>query len=485
VAIANTLFWKNISILCCYRSPPSGQFHIAREFLARSRGAALSVKIETLGCESNIINVWMLDLSKEFHRLEEFDADVGQGSIAYEKLDFPAPNLKSLSLRWWNPVSSAFPSMFNNQFPSLRKLDLSNFTTWPSGLFMNLTSLALRHREKEVSGMEFLDVLQVNPTLTELTIDQHGPFGEDVCHGRVIHLPSLQILLLKGCNLEFILTHVRFPQSCRVELYDSLYYMRSILGLDPGTADIFTGMPRKFIHEYIPNFIEKLVVVYENYEFQVHAQQLHFSLTIKQPFDQFDDADTFMFTQRSLYAISNCQPLTSAQKLSIYGSRWDGVGHLFSEQLWDPWFSQLDRLERLELRCMEMNKICTALLKENTLDNLYCSKLRSLEIETHDASTDNLRLVSDLVKGRFTRGLPLKDIRVNVLVYESLPEREFLKDLWERFVEEVRIEVHRISNTSEYEDCCLFNKWPTPVLELEDTNSDDTGDWQSESSELE
>jgi hypothetical protein len=209
--------------------------------------------------------------------------------------------------------------------------------------------------------------------------------------------------------------------------------------------------------------------VYDSYGFEVevHAQQLHFSLTIKQPFEYLDDTDPFQFAQKSFYAIANCQSLASTPKLSICGDKLEGVEgerYLFSGPLWCSWFSHLDRLERLELRCMQLNKICPALLKETAPDNLYCSKLRSLEIETDDASADNLRLVSDLVEGRFTRGLPLKDIRVNVQVYESLPEREFLKDLWERFVEEVRIEVHRNLNTSEYEDCCLFNIRPMPVF---------------------
>jgi hypothetical protein len=49
-----------------------------------------------------------------------------------------------------------------------------------------------------------------------------------------------------------------------------------------------------------------------------------------------------------------------------------------------------------------------ALLKENPEGNLPCAKLRLLELEIYNPSIEDLDLISELVIGRYTKGLPLR-----------------------------------------------------------------------------
>jgi hypothetical protein len=254
--------------------------------------------------------------------------------------------------------------------------------------------------------------------------------------------------MLDSCNFEFILTHVVVPQTREVRLYDSLYYIASLLEFEFGAEDVLIGIPQEFLHELIPKVIDSLSVKYNADELDVEvrhssSQVSQLFLKINQPLSYPDVEDTlrksFPFVRRSFTVIANTQPLTSISVLSICGCCFDRDKDIFSEELWNSWFSRLDRLERLELRWILIKDSCMALLKENSEGNLPCAKLRLLELKIYEPSIEDLDLISKLVIGRYTKGLPLKDIKVTCV--KSPLEQEGWENLWKQYVEEVDLDI--------------------------------------------
>jgi hypothetical protein len=190
----------------------------------------------------------------------------------------------------------------------LRKLQLTAFSSLPAGRFTNLTPLSLDwQRNREISGIEFLNVLQASPTLEDLSVERHGPIGEDVCHGRLIYLPCLKTLALDSCNFDFILTHVVFPQIREIYLYDSLYYMVLLPGFEFGAENVLIGIPQEFLHDLIPKVIDSLSVQYRPEELDAEVRHSQLFLKINQTFNYPGVEDTlrkaFPFVRRSLLPI--------------------------------------------------------------------------------------------------------------------------------------------------------------------------------------
>jgi hypothetical protein len=258
--------------------------------------------------------------------------------ITYEALYFPAPNLKTLHISCnTDPEFPVLPPIFNSYFPNLQKLHLTNFSSLPAGRFTNLTSLYLRWQcNEEMSGIEFLGVLQASPTLEVLNVDYHGPVGEDACCGRLIHLPCLETLMLAGCDFEFILSHVVFPQIRDVCLIDSLHQAFHPV-VEFGAEDVLSGIPQEFLHALISKVtIGSLSVKYNAEELDVEVRHPQLILKIGQVLD-YDQVQAFV--RRSLNVIANTRPLTSISVLSICGCDFPGDKDIFSEELWDSWFS--------------------------------------------------------------------------------------------------------------------------------------------------
>jgi hypothetical protein len=197
------------------------------------------------------------------------------------------------------------------------------------------------------------------------------------------------------------------------------------------------------LHELIPKAIDSLSVQYNADELGVEVRHSQLFLKIDQPlnYDGVEDTlrEAFPFVRRSFTAIANTQPFTSISVLSICGCGFYGDKDVFSEELWDSWFSRLDRLERLELQRIRIKDSFMALLKENLEGNLPCAKLRLLELEIYKPSIEDLDLISELVVGRYTKGLPIKDIKVTVI--NSPLEQQGWENLWKQYVEEVGLDI--------------------------------------------
>jgi hypothetical protein len=392
-------------------------FAIASEFLARSRPAPVRIKIMTSGpaCASTI-DSWIVEkLSKESSRLEKFDANIGVDGITYETLYFPAPKLKALHIWSNNSEFPVLPPIFNSYFPNLQNLKLGSFSSLPAGRFTNLTSLILGWygSYRKMSGIEILDVLQASPTLKFLNMRYHGPVGEDVCRGRLIHLPCLQALDLDGCNFEFILTHVVFSQTRRVFLHDHLHYKKMLPGFEVGAQHVLSGIPQEFLHQLVSNGIDglSLNVKYRGNELDVEVRHSQLILKITQHLG-YDEMRDDSFVRRSLNCIVNTQPLASICLLIICGDELDVDKDIFSEELWDSWFSRLDRLEFLDLQRVPIKDCCMALMKENTEGNLPFAQLKILDFEIYEPSIEDLDLISEMVMGRHSKGLILNQIGI-------------------------------------------------------------------------
>jgi hypothetical protein len=289
-----------------------------------------------------------------------------------------------------------------------------------------------------MSGIEFLDVLQASPTLKELEVQDQRPVEEDACRGRLIHLPFLQTLELDGCDFEFILTHVVFPQIRRTFLHDPLHFIES--GFSTGAQDVLSGIPHEFLHEIISKGIDSLSlsVEYNAEELDIDVRHSQLILKINQPLS-FVHSHDVPFLRRSLNVIANMQPLTSIIVLTIHGCDFDGDKDIFSEELWDSWFSRLDRLEHLQLERILIKDSCMALLKENPEGNLPCAKLRLLEFEIYEPSIGDLDLISEVVMGRHTKGLSLSQIGV-VGVHSELEQE--VTNGWENICNQYAKDAH-------------------------------------------
>ncbi|KAG7444923.1 uncharacterized protein BT62DRAFT_863545, partial [Guyanagaster necrorhizus] len=85
-----------------------------------------------------------------------------------------APHLVSLTImtEGRDVVGGVLPQLFSGQMPNVRQLCLAHFTSWPVGLFTNLTHLCL-HDQCDVGRMttsEFLDFIEQSPRLEELNL---------------------------------------------------------------------------------------------------------------------------------------------------------------------------------------------------------------------------------------------------------------------------------------------------------------------------
>jgi hypothetical protein len=180
-------------------------------------------------------------------------------------------------------------------------------------------------------------------------------------------------------------------------------------------------------------------VEYSAYELHVEVRHPQLSLKIDQLLS-YDDVQNVPFMRRSLNVIANTQPLTHISVLSIRGCDFHGVEDIFLE-FWDSWFSRLDRLEQLELQRILIKDSCMVLLKENPEGNLPCAKLRLLELEIYKPSIEDLVLISDLVMGRYTKGLPLGQIEVVVVNSELEQEVKGWENLCKQYAEHVRFDI--------------------------------------------
>jgi len=106
-------------------------------------------------------------------RIEELDCLYGTRHISpfFSSLG-PAPNLKAFRLRDDSAGGERRrqprepPKMFRGCFPSLRKLHLAVWVTWPTGLFKGLRSLELGFDAYDLLNLTLvLDVLRESPLL--------------------------------------------------------------------------------------------------------------------------------------------------------------------------------------------------------------------------------------------------------------------------------------------------------------------------------
>ncbi|KAK0238931.1 hypothetical protein EDD85DRAFT_951146 [Armillaria nabsnona] len=177
------------------------------KFLKRSASAPLTLY---LGIRKPGVSEKVLDATLRYsRRFREFHIAVDGwegGTSIYPRLCAAdaAPRLASLTImtEGRDVVGGVLPPLFSGQIPSIRQLCLAHFTSWPAGLFANLTHLCL-HDQSDVGRMttsEFLDFIEQSPRLEELNLIRAGPIRPDASDApapprdRFIPLPHLREL---------------------------------------------------------------------------------------------------------------------------------------------------------------------------------------------------------------------------------------------------------------------------------------------------
>lgn len=138
----------------------------------------------------------------------------------------PAPLLQSLNFDI--PDAAATPpsekisnSPFVAPLPLLMRLSLAHFPigNWTKN-FTGLTSLALRDNRVDIPSLltAFLDFLELSPRLECLEIISTIFFRDnvDLSQERVVSLNNLKTLILRSCDTQAILSHLKVPPGCHL-----------------------------------------------------------------------------------------------------------------------------------------------------------------------------------------------------------------------------------------------------------------------------
>ncbi|KAK0488982.1 hypothetical protein IW261DRAFT_1442571 [Armillaria novae-zelandiae] len=148
------------------------------KFLKRSVSAPLTLY---LGIRKPGVSEKVLDATLQYsRRFREFHIAVDGwegGTSIYPRLCAAdgAPYLVSLT------IMTEGRGVVGGVLPPIRQLCLAHFTSWPAGLFTNLTHLCL-HDQSDVGRMttsEFLDFIEQSPRLEELNLIRAGPIRPD------------------------------------------------------------------------------------------------------------------------------------------------------------------------------------------------------------------------------------------------------------------------------------------------------------------
>ncbi|KAI0062248.1 hypothetical protein BV25DRAFT_1825681 [Artomyces pyxidatus] len=228
VALAFPALWSTIHL----RDGAIYDFQFAALCLERSKHAALSVVITTLFRGVQIANFF----APHAYRIQEISVLVPfkysctkVPAYLSSTCSFPAPKLRTLRLctaMWGSFDCPVLPALFGGSIHEVTHLQIESFSSWPGHTFGRLTHLALGSQsqyEKRSSMEEFLDLLEANPRLEELLLDDAGP-GFDARDSRPrINLPQMRLICFITSSSERalparVLSHLTLPEECSIRV---------------------------------------------------------------------------------------------------------------------------------------------------------------------------------------------------------------------------------------------------------------------------
>lgn len=208
-------------------------FQLATLCLERSKDAPLSIIMSTLFRGEQISNFF----SPYSSRIESVSILVPFKCASYDVPRFLsstcgilAPRLKILRLctaMWGAYRSPALPLIFGGDISCVTHLQVESFSPYPGHAFGRLTHLALSSQSQfdmRPSMTEFLDLLEANPYLEELLLDDAGPSIRTSDSRPPIHLPNMRLLCFVATSTERalasrVLSHLQLPSQCSIRVH--------------------------------------------------------------------------------------------------------------------------------------------------------------------------------------------------------------------------------------------------------------------------
>ena len=147
-------------------------------------------------------------------------------------------------------------------FPSLRSLTLHGFSSWPSGLFAELTHLRLKSvsAKNTFKLSRLIDLLRASPDLETVHLSSYLSVFDDLSPIDVVHLRSLQSFLLQMCDSATILSHVLIPG---VSVLTIIMNHRRLEAINPSLShqtNIASSLPSGLSNTGFPNEAARLIL---------------------------------------------------------------------------------------------------------------------------------------------------------------------------------------------------------------------------------
>ncbi|THG97464.1 hypothetical protein EW026_g4545 [Hermanssonia centrifuga] len=214
VALASPSLWTEMDFMS-----PDGRRsipNIIKVFARRSADLPLNLHLW-----STEVNVSYSRLNPILCRLRGFHMHRSNSHVL-EQLNLPAPLLENLTLSPCETsmslrggaaaLSYILPKIFADVTPSLRKLTINYFNSWPGNDFHGLTHLCLQGQKARISDAAvqdisgFLDFLSQSPMMEELILQNSEPFGNasnfatNIMSRQLVKLLALRVLIFEGCD---------------------------------------------------------------------------------------------------------------------------------------------------------------------------------------------------------------------------------------------------------------------------------------------
>lgn len=344
-------------------------FQLAALCLERSKEAPLSIIISTLFRGEQISNFF----SPYSSRIESVSVSVPFKCSSYEvprfllsTCGFLAPRLKHLRLctaMWGAYHTPPLPFVFGGDISRVTHLHVESFSPYPGHTFGRLTHLALSSQsqyEKRPSMTEFLDLLETNPFLEELLLDDAGPSVHTSDSRPPVQLPHMRLLcfvatLTERALASRVLTHLQLPRHCAIRVHRDM---------DPSHLDELLPFPFPEDLDRLPTFsiVEKLslrddVKCFGEATVRFSATSRHSGVSTSYRLRGSDALD--MWPDAALNNFLRSIPCSQIRVLCLNLGK---SAHSFHVDGWRGLFGRLTGLKSLYLADMDVSNVVESLL---------------------------------------------------------------------------------------------------------------------------
>lgn len=382
VALAFPSLWSTIQL----RHESTYNFEFASLCLERSKFSPLTIVISTLfrgpqigdflePYASRIQNVMLLVPFRY--------ASTNVGSYILSTCQFSAPSLQSLRISaptWAASTPPVLPTLFNNNIPDLKQLHIESFSSWPGHRFTTLTHLAISCQsqyEYRSSMTEMLNVLEANPLLEEILVDDACPSLESLSGRPRVCLPNLRLIcfIISLSDNELpsqILSHLELPRHATIRVHLDMMHTAEQNLSSPFPSDlrplgVFGSVDRLIMRDDAVEYTEPSLL------FAAVGPQSGIAVS-----HRLRNADSYEhWCHRAVQSF--LQPIPRADIRSL----WLAMGYTadgFGVDEWKSVFEALPDLEELTIVGHHVSAIFAALRPVNGVTSFPLPKLARLQL---------------------------------------------------------------------------------------------------------